>query len=515
MEIKKTVCYEDFGAVGDGVANDCVAIRKTHEYANENGLDVVCNSGKTYYVGAMTKVIPILTNVNWGNSTFIIDDSKIDPMFEVDGIRIRSVGLFVIPSPGTIAGINGLDEWMEKVNAEGGLNKDTFKKIDVNFGENALLRLYNDEHRNYIRYGVNKNAGAIQSEIILVDKDGNIDPNTPLMYDYKKITRVEAYKIDVEPLLIEGGTFITYPYLAKEPQHYCDYARHITCKRSNVTFRNVVHKMDREGEYDYSANTGDFGCPYGGFLSVSHCNNVLYDSCTHAARVAYKGFNGAGMGTYGIYSSFTTNLTYKNCAQEHDNFFDVGPSWRWGVMGSSGNKNFSFIGCRLSRFDAHLGVHNVKLINSEMKAIQTNGTGDLIVENCKLYSSLLIALREDYGGSLRGNVLIKDVTLEPQGKPPALIATVWFNHDFGYPTYLPETIIIDNFRLTSGDTVDIFGPSLVSQLDNALKDEIDGNPNVNKTVPPKKVIIRNNKSGIKFVIPETEYFKNTEFIFED
>ena len=516
MEIKKTVCYEDFGAVGDGVANDCVAIRKAHEYANENGLDVVCEGEKTYYIGPMTKAIPILTNVNWGKATFIVDDSKIAPLLEVDGIKLRGVGLFVLPSPGGMGPIEGLDEWKEKVNAEGGLDKDTFKKIDVNFGEKVLLRLFNDEHRNYIRYGVNQNSGAIQAETIVVDKDGNLDPNTPLMYDYEKVTRIEAYKIDVEPLVIEGGTFITYPFLTNEPQHYYAYGRNISCNRSNVTFKNIVHKLDREGEYNYDSNTGDYGCPYGGFFSAGLCNNILYDSCTPCAHVVYKGFNGAGMGTYDVSSHGTINLTYKNCAQEHNNFFNIGgPSWRWGVMGSSGNKNVAFIDCKLTRFDAHNGVHNVRLINSDIRMVRTNGSGDFIMDNCKMYSRLLIGLREDYGGSLRGNIVIKDVTLDPQGASPILISNTWYNHYFGYPTFMPETIIIDNFTLTAGDTVDIFSPSLVNQLENACKDEIDGKPNVNKTVPPKKVIIRNNKAGINFVIPKTEYFKNTEFIFED
>ena len=34
------VCYEDFGAVGDGVADDFAAIYRAHEYANENHLPV-------------------------------------------------------------------------------------------------------------------------------------------------------------------------------------------------------------------------------------------------------------------------------------------------------------------------------------------------------------------------------------------------------------------------------------------------------------------------------------------
>ena len=64
MEPKKTVCYEDFGAVGDGVTDDSAAIRAAHEYANENGLDVVCEGAKTYYIGIMTKTIPIKSHKN-------------------------------------------------------------------------------------------------------------------------------------------------------------------------------------------------------------------------------------------------------------------------------------------------------------------------------------------------------------------------------------------------------------------------------------------------------------------
>jgi hypothetical protein len=34
-------------------------------------------------------------------------------------------------------------------------------------------------------------------------------------------------------------------------------------------------------------------------------------------------------------------------------------------------------------------------------------------------------------------------------------------------------------------------------------------------IPPKKIIIRNNKAGLKFILPESDFFKDTEIIFED
>ena len=516
MEQRKTVCYEDFGAVGDGITDDSEAIRAAHEYANENGLDVVTKGERTYYIGVMTKTIPILTNVNWGASKFIIDDSKIAPEDEIDGVKVRGVFIFTVPSPGGIS-VEGLDKWMEKVNAEGGIIAREFKKIDVNFGEPVLLRLFNDEHRNYIRYGVNQNSGAIQAETIIVDKDGNVSPSAPLMFDFAKVTRIESYKIDVAPLTVEGGTFTTYPFLTNEPQHYYSYARGIACRRSNVTVKNVVHRLDREGKYDYEPNVGDYGCPYTGFFTAGLANNVVFDSCTPCAHVAYKGFNGAGMGTYDISSSGTINLTYKNCSQEHDNFFNIGgPSWRWGVMGSSGNKSISFVNSKLTRFDAHGGVHNVNLINSDLRMIRTNGTGSFVMENCVMHQNrLLIGLREDYGGSWDGDVILKNVTMTSETEEVILFSNTWYNHYFGYPIYLPETIVIDNLQTTGGaKKVHIFSEKFVEQLENAVKDEIDGKPNLNKTVPPKKIIIRNNSANLEFVIPKTEFFKNTEFIQE-
>lgn len=514
MELKKTVCYEEFGAVGDGKVDDSEAIRAAHEYANENGLDVVCTGTKTYYIGKMLKTIPILTNVNWGDSNFIIDDSIIDVNEEIDGVKPRGVFVFTVPSPGGMT-VEGLEEWKEKINAAGGIKARSFKKIDVNFGEPVLMRLYNDDHRNYIRYGVNQNSGSIQAETILVDKDGNVSDSAPLMFDFNKVTRIECYKIDVAPLTIEGGVFTTYPFLTNEPQHYTQYSRGIACRRSNVTIKNVVHRLDREGTYNYDKNEGDYGCPYTGFFTAGLCNNVVFENCTPCAHVAYKGFNGAGMGTYDISSNGTINLTYKNCSQEHNNFFNIGgPSWRWGVMGSSGNKSISFVNSNLTRFDAHGGVHNVNLINSNIRMIRTNGTGTFVIEDCVMYSKLLVGLREDYGGSWDGDVIIKNVTMDVDAEEVTLFSNTWYNHYFGYPIYLPETIVIDNLKTTVAKKVHIFNEKFIEQLENAVKDEIDGKPVLNKTVPPKKVIIRNVDSNLEFVIPKTEFFKNTEFVVE-
>ena len=41
----KSVSYEEFGAIGDGIAEDFEAVYNAHVYANENGLPVKAKSG--------------------------------------------------------------------------------------------------------------------------------------------------------------------------------------------------------------------------------------------------------------------------------------------------------------------------------------------------------------------------------------------------------------------------------------------------------------------------------------
>ena len=82
----KYVTYEEFGAKGDGVTNDFPAIYAAHVYANENGLPVKANDNATYYIketwtkeGDLTSIAsaPIMTETDWGNANFIIDDTEI------------------------------------------------------------------------------------------------------------------------------------------------------------------------------------------------------------------------------------------------------------------------------------------------------------------------------------------------------------------------------------------------------------------------------------------------------
>ena len=515
MEIKKTVCYEDFGAVGDGKTDDYDAIRAAHEYANENGLDVVTDGTKTYYIndtGLDEKTrkpsVIIKTNVDWNTSNFIIDDSNIT----VD-MPARSMYLFMVPAnhdPVVYTAENDTPNGaIARINAEGGFKSDV-KKFDLGIGYEALVFVRNDNKKVYIRYGSNCNDGDSQNELVYIDKDGNIDPETSFLLDYGAVTRITVFRSDDAPLTIKGGIFTNIANQAMEDYKY--YCRSICIRRSNTVVDGITYKITGEGEH---------GDPYAAFLDVQNANNVLIQNSTFQAHKYYMcvgrgGGDPVGMGTYAISAHDSNKVTWKNCTQS--NFYVEGTKNRtygfWDIMGSSGCKNLTYENSLLSRMDAHAGIYNVRLTNSALWTIALTGGGDLEVENCEVHCNTLIEMRSDYGSSWKGKIHVKNLELVNNGEV-SIFRCGWVNHDFGYPTYCPEEIIIDGLTLKNPCDINIFPKAYVERIANALLDEIDGKPNVNKTTPPKRIIIRNNKAGYKYILPDTDFFKNTELIIED
>ena len=509
MEFEKFVCYEDFGAVGDGKTDDFDAMAKAHAYANEKGLEVKLTGSKTYYIGKTERDNPkppitIKTSVDFGDSTIIIDDSEI----ECDMPRgcVFHVNRNTEPVEYNIENDtpNGA---IARINAKGGFKAD-IEKLDLGLGYDAMLVVVDANHKTYIRYGVNANAGGSQQELVNIDKNGVIDPSTAFLHDYAGVTSIRVIKED-EPITIKGGTFVQIANRTLEGGGY--YGRNFYITRARVTFLGLTYKIEGEGEH---------GNPYSGFLTFHECSNIVVEKCTLQAHKTYYNIkaNGAkvGMGTYGLSMGSSNNLLFKDCVQS--NFFcDDGVTPRkgvWGIQGSNRSKNITYENSLLSRFDAHIGVRNAHIINSSLQSFRIIGGGDIVVENCHVYSNLLLGLREDYGSTWHGNIVVKNVTLH-NTKPCAFLYALWYNHEFGYQTYMPETIIIDNFSITEGDTVSLITEPFIEQSKNIMLDEIDGKPNVNKMIPPKKIIIRNNKSGLKYILPDSDFFKDTEIIFED
>ena len=176
----RVVYYSDFGAVGDGVTNDFFAICDAHDYANLHGLPVMADKNKTYLVTHTKKngvplTVTVKTDTDWQGATFIIDDSVLEDDIESPDTECRG-NIFTLPPYEEKTEIS--QDILAKLKNVG--SKTT--RLDLGLGYPALLEVYNENHRNYHRYGYN--SSSEQKEIVLIDAEGNIDPDTSFLRDY-------------------------------------------------------------------------------------------------------------------------------------------------------------------------------------------------------------------------------------------------------------------------------------------------------------------------------------------
>ena len=436
--------YEEFGAVGDGKADDQAAIVAAHEAANAKGLPVRAGDGKTYCIGRGAKVAVIKTDVDFGTATFIIDDRELDdyraPVFRVD------------PSapPVAVAGVATL--------AAGQAN------LGATLPGPCLVEVQNDRVRKYIRFGNNQNNGAPQKEVFLADAGGAIDPATPLIWDYETVTKLTAYPIDTNAVVIRGGRFRTIANQAESKYTY--HGRGIAVRRSNVRIEGLRHDVTGEG---------DHGAPYSGFISISSCAYVTVTGCTFTAHRTYQTIGSAGrpvpMGSYDVNVANSANVSFVECRQTTD----INDRRYWGLFGSNYSRNLLLNGCVFSRFDAHQGVANATIRNSTLghQGINAIGFGTFLVENTTVRAQNFINLRPDYGSTWKGDFIVRNCTFVPGNGAPVVGTLVHGvntdTHDFGYPCHMPRRIVVDGLKIDDSRHPKAYGGPFLFAMFNANK----------------------------------------------
>ena len=416
------VTYKDFGAKGDGKTDDILSIQKAHKFANEHGLEVKSVDNSTYYIGGKDCVVSIRTNTDFGDSKFIIDDTKVES---------RKKHVFSIDSDLKAINISGITSLKK--------NQD---KINISETRAGVVTVTDSTTKRYIRYGPNQNSGSYQTDIFLVDANGEIDSQTPIIWDFDQITAMSFLPIDDSTLIITGGHFTTIAN--REESKYNYYSRGFSITRSNVLIEGLEH---------YVIGEGDTGAPYGGFINISNCVNVAVRNTLLTGHKVYRTIGSAGtavsMGTYDISLNRALNISFENCKQTND----INDASYWGIMGSNYCKNILYDNCTLSRFDAHMGVANAVIRNSSLghQGINAIGSGIFTVENTMVKSRAFINLRSDYGSSWQGEFIIRNCTFFPTGVKSGSVNLInGYNsgkHDFGYECYMPEKITIENLKI--------------------------------------------------------------------
>lgn len=429
------VYYSDFGAKGDGKTDDFKAIKAAHRYANVKKLPVKADEGAVYLIGnsSIGDYIDIITDTDWTGATFIMDDRSV----LVDNKKTYQKPIFRI-APGKKAMVN------TDVKS---LSKDA-TNIGFAPGMKCVAMIEDTTTRIFIRTGIHAGAGDTKREIVLIDEYGNIDPSTPLTWDYKKISSITLCPIDEMVLTVRGGTFHTI--VNEAPDKFTYYQRAIRVERSNVVLEGITHTT--EGELERK------GAPYAGFIYIYRCSGVTVKDCVFTPHYIFAKTHPTNSTTFGYDAHVNTavNVRFVGCTQT----IDIDDSNYWGVFTSNFARNLTLEDCVFSRFDAHEGVYNVTIKGCTFghQGIRFVGFGEALIEDTTVRAANFVLLRNDYGSTLEGKLTIRNCRFEPQtelySKSELIRAINDCDHDYGYPCHFPtleiDGLFIDDTRATTG-----------------------------------------------------------------
>ena len=415
--------YEQFGAAGDGITDDMPAIVRTHAEANRLGLPVRARAGARYYISPKAATAEIRTCTDWTGAAFIIDDR---------GCEDHLSAVFCVPA----------EEKAFPLDVTALTRGQT--ALENPCGCALYVTVQNENHRDYIRLGLNQNNGFPRQDYLLLRADGTL--SSAVSFDFDEVTQAEARPLEAEALALTGGTFTTLA----NPQDctltpYTATCRNILIRRSNVTVTGLTHLVE---------GVGETGTAYSGFLRICDCARIRVADCLFTGRRTYMCTGSAGlpvaMGSYDILCDRCVDVRFTRCRQTTD----ITDSRYWGLFSSNFCRELALEDCIFSRFDAHMGVSNCVLRDCSFghQCINIIGNGSFLIENTHVYASRFIHLRDDYGCTFRGDLTVRSCTWHPTDESRTFFFAVnTGHHDFGYTCYLPQNILIENFTVEEPD----------------------------------------------------------------
>ena len=505
------VYYSQFGAVGDGRTNDATAIYNTHAFANQSGQTVMGDKNATYYIFDITNTAVIMTNVDWNGATFLIEDRG-SLIYNQRGKNIFSIASDYTTRTFSASEIHAL--FADKTIKAGdtdiswlapyveGTSFVTFRNKHEDFIRWGGHIMSHDRQD----IAIIEPTGKLHDDtpVIWDFEAGEQLVNTGRRCEIKVHTNfsmISIRRVDDTPITIKNGYFTrnSNEVVAEtEFQNvYAAYSRGIAINRSNVTIENVDHKILWEPDMPTSGygqnEKGEFrqGYPYAGFLVFSGTYNSKAVGCdlnAHTCFYEHKDSTATptAMGSYDLNITGSCNVSVEGIT----NGVDHCDSQYWGIMHSNESKNLSFKDCTMNRFDAHEGVWNAEFEDCEFGfTINLIGGGYVKMTNVtRCIGDSFISMRVDYGSTFNGTLELIDCTLIGMrgyrgGRPAnpsyyAAVESVYvvsssyatesiysgvFNYnnmqtfpflkwDFGYQRYLPQNLIIDNFRCVASSS---------------------------------------------------------------
>ncbi len=483
----KFVTYEEFGAKGDGFTDDFAAIKRAHDYANENGLSVMARAGAKYYIrdtriDGTVETVVIKTDTIWEGAEFTIDDR------DIDGFTMRDMSArHVFTAASDYEDLKIEDR--ELLDRLAGIGRET-KRIELGLGYPALIIPFNTKDRVYKRKGYGGFEGGYTHEVILLDRDGNVDPETPIMFNYPSIDYINVYRTDIKPITIKGGTVTTracrveaMPMGADGKRREMGYFfRGLNIRRSYTTVDGLKHYVTDEFTPKEYVLEDKHSPPYYGFFSGDNATHILFKNCVLTGRRYYH-----VQGTYDFAAGNVNKIVLDGCTQHnfwvtYDEESDtVAPAGRddegaftsmcwptlcgkrfklhWGLGGTNFCKNMEYLNSTLSRFDAHAGLYNGKIINCTVNYMALTGNGEFTVEDTDWYSegtgpnsASMFHLRADYGSTWEGDIKVKNLNAYVHTEDKSFLFLHSYNNwGYGYQAHMPN-ISIEGLSLFDIDT---------------------------------------------------------------
>ena len=365
------------------------------------------------------------------------------------------------------------------------------------------------------------------------------------MFDYETVTRLDIIRDDVTPITVKGGKFTTrgcrvdaFNNETNEKAGY--YARGIFINRSHTVIDGVEHYVTGEfTTYDHRDKLLE-GPHYRGFYVASYANEITIQNCVLTGRRYYH-----VSGTYEFSGDMVNKIYLIGCTQSNFRIKDeegrtvfsmaISPVsktlYYWGIGGTNFCKNMEYINCTLSRFDAHQGLYNGKIIGCTMNFMELTGKGELLVEDLDWYSpgpgetyNSIAYLRNDYGSTWEGTITFRNCTAHVSCGNFFLVQHSYTNWDYGYTCHFPN-LIFDNlmvYGLEDGAKVRLITESKNIKKEpnlhlpttvNIPEHKKEGEPsfvNKNPIVPPKFIRIINNGTGYPVYVTRCAFLDNTE-----
>lgn len=524
IEISK-VYYSEFGVKGDGVTNDFYAMKEAHDYANISGQTVCGEQGKTYLItntvdeNNKAQTITIKTDVDWCGAKIIIDDRYFTPSSPEISESVFTIANDYEKSAITNSTKTTISQFIPTKKITNSTTE--FKNL---LGYSALIHVYNGNRKMFSRYGYNNNGGS-QNEIFYIDENAKI-VDSKLLFEFDDVTSILVYRADNPEITVKNATIETLACLYNlGTGSNVSISRGITLSRPNAILKNLKHVVTGE----IPKGTLVDGVPFNGmsnaYLEILNTHNVLIEDCVFQGRTHYLS------GTYDIVPTNSHKVLFKNCTQS--NFFELKAngeesnranfSKQWGIIGSNRCKHLDLVGCRLSRYDAHTGVTDGKIINSEVGQISVVGGGDLLIENSKIYAyrERIIVLRKDYGAFWNGTITLKDchvinAKLDDGKYRQQIISIVdadTVNHNFGFETQFPN-LVIDNLKIDKAAKYVRICNSPRALTDPSVSKlrakDLEGNPNLYAYYPPSFIKVYNNEDkNYQILVPKDNGFFDT------